>query len=148
MSSVKMETQAAGERCAARRASDAAGRDALAHYLSAHPGAGPTWFDVKDDDELNGELSAGRFTSVLFADLGALWEMIWKNHADLDRWDAAGVRIELARSSNASDWQSLVREAHASLQRHRVKQSRRQTIAATILSLVAIASLAALLILR
>lgn len=148
MSSVKREIQAARSRWAARRASDSSERDALAHYLSAHPGAEPAWFEVKDDDELNGALSAGRYTTVLFADLDALWEMIWKHHADLDRWDAAGVTIELARSPITPDWRALVREAHASLQRHRVNQSRRQTIAATILSLVAVATLAVLLILR
>jgi len=133
---------------AARRASDAAGQDALQRYLSMRSEGEPAWFEIKDDDELNSELSAGRFATVLFADLDALWEMVWKNHADLDRWDAAGVKIELARPPSASEWQALIRDAHASLSRHRAKQSRRQTIAATILSLVAVASLAALLILR
>ncbi|QDV90999.1 hypothetical protein RAS2_20880 [Phycisphaerae bacterium RAS2] len=133
---------------AARRASDAAGQDALLRYLSMRSEGEPAWFEIKDDDELNSELSTGRFATVLFADLDALWEMVWKNHADMDRWDAAGVKIELARSPSASEWQALIRDAHASLLRHRAKQSRRQTIAATILSLVAVASLAALLILR
>lgn len=148
MSNSKADRQKSKGQLAARRASDAAGQDALSQYLSAHPGAEPTWFEIKDDDELNGELSAGRFATVLFADFESLWEMIWKNHADLDRWEATGVRIELARTPSASEWQILVREAHASLSRHRAKQARRQTVAATILSLVAIASIGVLIILR
>lgn len=148
MSNSKADGQRWIGRLAARRARDAAGQDALSQYSSAHPDAEPTWFEIKDDDELNSALSAGRFATVLFADLDSLWEMVWKNHADLDRWDAAGVKIELARAPREENWRNLVRDAHASFQRHRAKQSRRQTIAATILSLVAVASLAALLILR
>jgi hypothetical protein len=135
-------------RCAVRAATSSAGQAAIDRHLAAHPELSGETFQIKDDDERDAALVAGRFSHALFADLDALLDTIWSHHADLHGWQAAGVTIVLAIEPAAADWRDLVRAAHDSFKRHRARQSRRQTIAATILSLVAVAAVGALFILR
>jgi hypothetical protein len=102
------------------------------------------------DDGLDGEVCSGRFERVVFADLDALLTAIWDDHVHIDRWLAAGVRLELAEPPADVDgaaWRTLVVQVCASLSRWRIRQRRRRIIAATILSIVTLAALAALLLL-
>ena len=134
-------------RCVVRLAASEDGSQALTDYLQREGLSDAVRFAPQDDDELDVELSAGRFGRVVFADLDSLLTAVWNNHANLDRWAAAGVRIDLAVSptGNDSDWRTIVMGAYDSLARHRRRRRRAQVIAAVILSVLAILAVAALL---
>ena len=82
----------------------------------------------------------------MFADLDALLEMLWKNHADIGRWAAAGVRVELAepRTEDLLSDHPLVKTAYTSLARWRARERRRKVIAGLIFSALALLALAIL----
>jgi len=103
----------------------------------------------KDDDELNAELCAGKFKQVVFADLDSLLEMMWKGEVDLDRWQSAGVHVDLVSppSGPTNGWHEMARTVHRSYTRWRGEQRRRQIVAAVILSAVALLAMAALFLL-
>ncbi|MBN2563859.1 MAG: hypothetical protein JXQ75_23335 [Phycisphaerae bacterium] len=122
---------------------------ALAAYLDEQHLSNVAEFAPKDDEDLDAELCAGRFDRVVFAGLDALLTAVWKGHARIDRWAAAGVRIELATQENeeCSDWQSFVTKMYDSLARWRKAHRKRQIVAATLLSTLALIALAVLLFL-
>ena len=136
---------------AVRTAADKREREAIDGWLAGHAGVEIVEFAPKDDDDLDDALCGGRFDRVLFADLEALLATIWKGHARVDIWDAAGVRIELAQAPSASDgagdgkddpsWRVFVSRTYASLTLWRRRQRRRQITAAAILSALALAAM-------
>ena len=102
-------------------------------------------FLPKDDDELNTALCAGRFGRVVFSRLDSLFEMIWKEQADLDRWRSAGVEIELASPPDGgTQWRPLIADLYESYSDWRSAQRKRQIVAAIILSAAALLAMAAL----
>lgn len=135
--------------CAMREGRTDAERAALARYLDATPGASVKRFSPRDDDELGRALCEGGYGRVVFATLDAFLETMWKGHADVDRWAAAGVRIEIADAPAADDaaLDALLRTAATSYARWRREQRRRQTIAAAILSVAVLVAMAVLFLL-
>ena len=139
-------TQASRGGWAVRSASNDEEERVLAAYLAQRDVPLVVEFAPKDDDTLNAELCAGRYERVVFAGLDALLTTVWKEHAQVDRWMAAGVRIELAAPPNDdhSDWQSYVTSMCDSLARWRRQQRRRQVITAVVLSALALIAMAVL----
>lgn len=103
-------------------------------------------FLPKDDDELNDALCVGRFDRVVFADLADLMEAVWKGEAQLERWAAAGVRIEVAcpPTQEPDAWRNVIDATYDSLCRWRKRERRRQSIAAAILSAIALIAMGVL----
>jgi len=128
-------------------ATDPAGRRRLTEYLARQQPADRAEFAPKDDDELNAALITGRFRRVVFADVDAVLSMLWKGHADLDRWIASGVRIELAQSLPGCEehWLPCLHRVSGNLAHWRRIERRRKTLAAALLSLLALLSAAAVL---
>lgn len=137
----------AAVRCAARRAADPEGDRRLRADLDARQGWRAEYFLPKDDDEMNTALAAGRFRHAAFLNLDALWEAVWKGEADLDAWEAAGVEIHVVEppAADRDAWRGCVRETYRSLKKWRTANRRRQIVAAVVLSLLALAAMAALL---
>jgi hypothetical protein len=132
-------------RWAVRRPSDDAGARALAEHLAQRGGQEVRYFEAYDDDRLNRELCSGRYEGVLFADLDALCQGVWKGHAQLDRWLAAGVQIEICDPSLAPvDLQHVIQAVHASWRDWQRAQRGRQVAAAVVLCLMAVAAMAAM----
>lgn len=133
-------------RCAVRLAAGEDGNHALLNYLEREGLSDAARYAPKDDDELDVALCAGRFDRVVFADLDSLCAAVWKDHAHLDRWSAADVRIDLAvPPPAAADWRDICTEVFGSLARHRRRRRRVQIIAAVILSALALLAVAVLL---
>jgi hypothetical protein len=133
--------------CVVRASNDVGEARALAAYLGRDHRHIIVERSAKDDD-LDGEVCAGRFERVVFADLDALLTAMWDGHVHLDRWCQAGVRLELTSPPPNMDhdhWRAIVAQTSASLARWRKEQRRRRIIAGTILSVLALAALAALL---
>jgi hypothetical protein len=102
-------------------------------------------FLPKDDDELNAKLSAGAYTRVIFENLDSLYEMIWKEQADLDRWRSVGVEIDLASPpEGGTQWRPLVSDLSHCYLNWRSAQRKRQIVAAIILSATALLAMAVL----
>jgi hypothetical protein len=128
---------------AVRRGQEKAGDGRLKEYLAAHPEWTVTSFEPKDDDELNEKLCAAAFSKVVFLDLDAVLQMLWKGHADLGAWASVGVGIEIC-SLPGGDWRETLRQVHASIEAWRRIQRRRQIVAASILSAIILAAIAML----
>lgn len=133
-------------RIAVRSGHDRDSTAALDAYLSAQGLASARRFEPKDDDDLNDALCAGQFDQVIFANLDALFQTVWTGHGELDRWESAGVRIELASPPNgeADTWRSTADATYQSHARWRRHRRRGQIIAACILSALAIVAVAVL----
>lgn len=133
-------------RIAFRKPDDPAKQRAVEEYLATRAHGEATCFLPKDDDEMNTALSEGRFQFAVFADWDAMMEPVWKGEARLDAWKAAGVEIELVHppAADPAAWRKLLDDTYRSLSTWRSRQARRQTIAACILSALALASLAVL----
>ncbi len=149
-----METGSASRRggCAVRTASIDDQRLALSAYLDRQDCSEAVEFAPKDDDELDAALCAGGFDRVVFADLDALLTMVWKGHGQVDRWNAVGVRIELATPPTPPASPAPTTDAHDdcarfvgvmydSLARWRKQRRRGQVIAAVVLSALALLAL-------
>ena len=117
--------------------------DSLIEYVRSHPEVSFERFAAKDDDELNEKLVAGFFPAVVFHDLESLLQMLWKGHADLAKWEKAGVKIQFCFPP-PEGWRDLLPQVHTSLEQWRGVQRRRQIIAATILSAITLAGMAIL----
>ncbi|HWL95672.1 MAG TPA: hypothetical protein VNT79_19295 [Phycisphaerae bacterium] len=115
-------------------------------------GVEPVLFQPKDTDDLNDALCAGRFDRVLFWSTDDLLEAIWNNDADLDAWKRAGVEIEIL--SRAPGQAENLANAHvvdlqavwAGLEKWREERRGAKIIAATVLCVLAILSMALLLL--
>lgn len=136
-----------GPSCAVRMSNDAHKNAALDAHLAGIGVAEAARFRPKDDDDLNQALCAGRYKRVVFLDIDALFEAVWKDLADLDRWEQAGVRIELVSApvGDGESWRKTVAAVHAGLIRWRRADRRRQIVVAVILSALALAAVGALL---
>ncbi len=102
-------------------------------------------FDPCHDDRLNRELCAGRYVGVVFPDMDALWEGVWKGHAQPDRWLAAGVRIEIVDSPlDAGELRWMISQVYASHERAQRRHRRRKVAASIVMCLLALAAMAAM----
>ncbi len=133
-------------RSAIRMASGPEQDEAISKYLTENASIGFERFLPKDDDELNAALCAGKYERAVFGDLDALMSAVWKGQAEWDRWKAAGVQIELIQPpvEAPTAWPAVVEAVYRSLAGWRARQRRRQIIAGFILSVLAIAAVAAL----
>lgn len=134
-------------------------RDAFRNHVRRQFSPEAHFFHPKDQDELNDSLRNGRFDRVIFGSQEDLLNMIWNGHGDVGAWGERGVELVVSRS-DASTAESLpqteVGEGDAvrlidmakCFERWSAAQRRRQVIAATILSLIAIAALTVLFTLK
>lgn len=90
---------------------------------------------------MNAAIIAGDFHRVVFTDLDHLLVTIWKGETQWDRWRSSGVEVILVNPPDTADWPSVVDAAYASLNAWRSVRRRRQTIAAVILSVIALAAM-------
>lgn len=130
-------------RVAARLPDDAAKHQAIIDYLQSRGLDTAKRFAEKDDDDLNAAVISGEFERVIFTDLNDLLVTIWKGETKWDRWRSAGTEVILVNPP-AADWLSVVDTTYASLNAWRSVRRRRQTIAAVVLSIVALAAMAVL----
>lgn len=135
--------------CAVRLSTREAEQRAIDQYLEANGVTEVARFPPRDDHELNEAICSGRFGRVIFSDLDALLTVVWKGHAELDRWGETGVRIELVESGpiDSAHWLDLIQSCYKSLVRWRRQQRRRQVIAAVILSVLGLLSMLVLFLL-
>lgn len=126
---------------AVRIPDDTANRRELLAYLQSNGLDSAQRFAEKDDDELNAAIISGNFHRVVFTDLDHLLVTIWKGETQWDRWRSSGVEVILVNPPDAADWLSVVDVAYASLNAWRSVRRRRQTIAAVILSVIALAAM-------
>ena len=131
-------------RVAVRLPDDAAKRQAITAYLRSNGLDTAKRFAEKDDDELNAAVDSGEFERVIFTDLSDLLVTIWKGETQWDRWRSSGIEVILVNPPRAADWLIVVDETYAGLNAWRLVRRRRQTIAAVILSIVALAAMAVL----
>lgn len=131
-------------RVAARLPDDAAKRQAITAYLQSNGLDTAKRFAEKDDDELNAAVVSGEFERVIFTDLNDLLVTIWKGETQWDCWRSSGIEVILVNPPRAADWLIVADETYASLNTWRSVRRRRQTIAAVILSIVALAAMAVL----
>jgi hypothetical protein len=148
MRSMSTPSQNPATDSAARVPEDAAGRQRVDDCLSRLGVSDVVRSMPKDDDELNTSLCQGRFRRVVFADLDAVLSMLWKGHGNLDRWLAAGVRIELADPPKdcEREWLTPLVLTAESLSRWKKREYRRKTLAAALLSFLALLAAALLLL--
>ena len=135
--------QSAPGRCAVRQAANEDEKRTLDEYLDRQHLGDVVEYSPGKDHELDAQLCSGRFERVIFAGLDALLIAIWKGGAHLDQWAEAGVRIELAVPLGDDPW-TLIDRVYDSLTRWRDRQRRRQIIAATILSALALLAMCVL----
>jgi len=134
------------QNCAFRQASDKAEQRLLTAYFERHGVTGAVEFARIDDDRLDAALCAGQYERVIFANLDALLEAIWKGYARPDRWVKAEVRIEFADGTDPDRTRDFVLGMYDSLSRWRQANRRRQIVAAAILSAIALAAMMLLLL--
>ena len=128
-----------------RQASDEAEQRLLTAYFEQQSLTDAVQFARIDDDRLDAALCAGQYERAIFASLDALLESIWKGYAHPDRWVEAGVRIEFADGTDSDRARDVVLGMYDSLSRWRQANRRRQIVAATILSAIALAAMMVLL---
>jgi hypothetical protein len=142
------DAETSRDRWAIRTASNGSEERALAAYAARMEPRTFVRFEPRNDEDLDADLCAGRYSGVLFADLNALLTMVWQSHAQVERWIDAGVRIELAKppggGSNGS-WPPVVVAVCDSLIRWRRTQRTRKLIAAVLFSALALVAAAVLL---
>ena len=124
-------------------------REAMEAFLRSKGITNPRRFAAKDDDELNDAVRDGRIRHVVFVKLDDLLEAIWIGHVQYHRWIEFGTLVELVEPPpEANDWPQFVQTMAISLANHRRRKRRGQTIAAAVLSLLALAAIWVLLMLR
>lgn len=105
----------------------------------------------KDDDELNDRLCRGQFAAVVFAVPEDVMDMIWSGHGAVSRWHAGAGPVEMcfaAETSAGNDWPIVLRRTEASFSAWETGRRRRQVIAGSILSAIALVAMGLLLWLR
>jgi len=146
---MEMNATAAKTRCAVRLAAGQAEQRGVDGYLHRHGLGDAVRFLPREDDDLDAQVCAGHFDLVVFPDLHTLLMAIWESEPRIARWAESGVRIELADpgAGEGVDWLTVVRTVDRSLWDWRRHRRRRQVIGSIVLSLIALAAVAALLFL-
>jgi hypothetical protein len=115
-------------------------------YVARHQQPQLVRFAPYNDDRLDAQARAGRFERVVFANLDALLTPVWKGYLHLDAWLEENVTIDLIDSPLPPDQlRELLAQLAASHKRFQREHRRRQTIAAAILSVMALIAMAAML---
>lgn len=131
-------------RCAVRLPGRPFGQGPLDVYLRANGITDARRFAAKDDDELNDAVCDGNIRRVVFSGMEDLLEAIWIGHVRHSRWLELGVRVDVVRDPSG-DWRQWVALAAGGFEGFERRRRRRQTIAATVLSLLALGGVATLL---
>lgn len=133
-------------RCAVCLPSSEVDRRDLEQYLKENNLTDAVRFLAKDREDLDAQVSARDFDRVVFLDFQNLLTMMWDHEPKIDAWNTSGVTIELVRpeSNDSADWLTLAHTVHKSLSGWRRRHRRRRIIAAALLSLIALAAIAAL----
>ena len=136
------------DRAAARVPADREAKARLEAFLAAQGFADAERFLPKDDDELNDRLSSGEFATAVFDCSADLLEMLFAEHADLDRW--TNVRIVFADDANAQGAMARPQldALHQVYRRWCQAQRRRRLIAGCILTAIGLAAVGVLLFVR
>ncbi|MBI4578569.1 MAG: hypothetical protein HY718_02640 [Planctomycetes bacterium] len=116
-----------------RRGPDAARMEA---FLRSR-GTSARWMALRDLDDVDGEVIAGRTRHVVFVSWRDLLEGIWYGEVAYGRWLAAGTRVDFVDSpgNDASECLATVSRAWDGYQRTR---RRRQCVAGLVLSVIAV----------
>ena len=136
-------------RYAVRAGENEAETRAIAAFLEARGREDVTHYLPKDDDDLTRDLCAGKYDVVVFAGLDALMAMTWKGEAEMERWREVGVEITFAESAvvERMDAADVMHRVGSSLEAWRQGRRRRQTVAAVLLSVIALVAAGVLMFL-
>jgi hypothetical protein len=129
---------AAGDKIAAvcdRKGPDAPRMEA--HLQSI--GAAARWYALRDLDDLDVDVCAGRLGRVVFMSASDLLEGIWSGEITYSRWLAAGVTAEFV-DSPGTDAAACLATVSQTWDAYGRRQKRRHTAAGLILSVIAIAA--------
>lgn len=123
--------------------------DKLEQYLASRAWSSAKRFLPKDDDELNDRLCRGEFGAVVFATPEDAMSMIWSGHGSISLWQVGGepvaVHFAIGDSDNGAPWvQHLIRMERA-FTAWETARRRRQVVAGTILTAIALLGMALLL---
>jgi len=136
-----------GDRAAARVPTDRDAQARLEAFLAAQGFAEVERFLPKDDDELNDRLSRGEFATVVFSCPADLMDMLFAEHADLDRW----TKVRIVFADDAAEGVMNRPQLDALHQAHvrwcRV-QRRQRLIAGCVLTAIGLAAAGVLLFVR
>jgi len=125
--------------------------DILEKYLATRGWTAAERFLPKDDDELNDRLCRGEFAAVVFAVPEDAMRMIWSGHGSVGRWHAGenAAKVEICFASGdvggEVDWPEHLRRIERSFAEWESGRRRRQVIAGSILTAVALVAMAVLL---
>ncbi len=133
-------------RYAVRCSPNAAVRHQLEQRLRERGATNLTWFDAKDDDELNQLACNRRFDAIVYERVDLLLAAIWKGDVDWPRWMKHGMRVDVDGSTDDPPYDLKTDMAHVaeSYANWRRADLRRRIIAGLLLS---VAGLVALLVL-
>ncbi len=134
-------------RYAVRIAPNVVDRRSIEHQLKEHGATDLTWFDAKDDDELNQLASDGRFDVLVYERIDLLLTAIWKGDVDWPEWMRRGVRVEFASTVDDSphDLKADIARVVESYSTWRCAERRRQIVACLLLSVAGLVALVVLL---
>lgn len=122
----------------------------LGEFLASRGWSDARRFLPKDDDELNDRLCRGEFAAVVFAAPESAMEMVWAGHGSVRRWNAGlrGTAVEVCFAfgpNSEADWHNVLRRMEISFADWERRRTRRQLIAACILTTVALVAMGVLL---
>ncbi len=113
-------------------------RKLLQAYVSRMPELDVDWFDARDDEELGLALVTGRYRGCIFADAAAATDAAIAGNIKFESMEKRGLELRLAVESPSvtspqASLDSLITTENVA-RRRRIAKSRRQTIAAAVLS--------------
>ncbi len=103
-------------------------------------------FAPRDVNDLERAIDAGRIATIIFPTAADFLSLLWSEEIDLACWRRAGLRIEFASERGPAD-HAWAAEILGRWEAHLTRLRRRRTIAGLILSAIAIAAAAGVLML-
>lgn len=138
----------AAPRVAARVPADRDARARLDAFLASQGFAGAERFLPKDDDELNDRLSRGEFTTAAFSAPADLLDMLFAEHADLDRWADTRIVFVNHAASDGVMTRAQLDALHRTYSAWCRGQRRQRLIAGCVLTAVGLAAMGVFLFIR
>ncbi len=107
-------------------------------YLRNH-GLEARWHALRDLDDVDREVCAGRAATVVFVHWQGLLEGIWNGEVSFDRWLELRAELRFVESpgESATDYLASVSRAWSA---HKRARRRRQMVSGVVLSLIALIS--------
>ena len=123
---------------AVRGPRDANERKMLESYLSGHADIEATWFETRDDEDLDAALRAGTYDGCIFADLPSAMDAAVAGIIQFHDIESMGLQIRIATPA-AADGSGVsviaaLQIAENAARRRQLDRSRRQVISASVLS--------------